>query len=115
MAILVYRCVLGSSYSQPSNAGEDKVLLLSRAIASGVLRVAHVAVVSATLPISDATGLSGLQLCFAGETLTEQLSCLISTTLDTEHDATAVLIKVNCEDTVFGLNLLKQLETILSS
>lgn len=109
------RCVLGSSYSHPSNTGEDKVLFISRAIASGVLRVAHVAVVSATLPISDATGLSGLQLCFAGETLTEGLKCLISTTYDIEPDTTALWIKVNCEDTVFGLNLLKQLETILNS
>lgn len=106
---------MGTSYSQPSNTGEDQALVISRAIASGVLRVAHVAVVSATLPISDATGLSGLQLCFAGETLTGGLKCLISTTYDTEHDTTALLIKVNCEDTVFGLNLLKQLETILSS
>ncbi|XP_024383635.1 AP3-complex subunit beta-A isoform X1 [Physcomitrium patens] len=106
------RCLLGSSYSQTSNTGDDKILFISRAIASSVLRVAHVAVVSATLPISDAIGFSGLQLCFAGETLTERLKCLISVTFDTEN---AVLIKVNCEDTVFGLNLLKQLETILSS
>ena len=115
MAISVYRCVLGDSYSQISSIGEDKVLLLSRAIASGVLRVAHVAVVSATLPISDVIGLSGLQLCFAGETLTERLPCLISATLDKEGDAIALLTKVNCEDAIFGLNLLKQLETNLSS
>ena len=87
------------------------MLLLSRAIATGVLKVAHVAVVSATLPITDSPGLSGLELCFAGETLAQELLCLISVTLD----GAAVLVKVNCEDAVLGLNLLKQLETVLTS
>ena len=78
------------------------------------------ATVSVILPISDASGLPGLRLCFAGKTLTRPLPCLISVTFTTGHegasqDVVPVLIKVNCEDTIFGLNLLKQLETTLSS
>lgn len=114
-------CNLGGTYSNPvSKTGEDKVLAISRAIATGVLRSAHVAIVSAILPISDASGLTGLRLCFAGKTLMQPLPCLISVTFTTGHegasrDIVPVLIKVNCEDTIFGLNLLKQLETTLSS
>lgn len=112
---------MGRSCSDPSSStGEDKVLVLCRAIATRVLSVAHVALVSATLPISDLSDLTGLRLCFGGETLTGPLTCLISVTFVSKNegesrDNTPVLIKVNCEDTIFGLNLLKQLDETLSS
>jgi AP-3 complex subunit beta len=130
------RCYLRNILSEPlqssntaGQTGEDKAFVISRKIAAQVLSIAYVDIVSVTLPIASSsvvqfggqTDLTGLKLRFCGETLTGSVTCLISVTVmaKTENDSDTndlpVLIKVNCEDTIFGLNLLRKLHQDLSS
>lgn len=58
---------------------------------------------------------SGLRLRFTGEILSSSKPCLI--TLLTEgkcSEPLSVTVKINCEETTFGLNLLNKLVALLN-
>ncbi|KAG6550527.1 hypothetical protein Mapa_007896 [Marchantia paleacea] len=125
------RCMLKVRHpSQGVAVTEDKLLVVARSIAQKVITSAHVSLVSTTIPIGDSFvseqaikggGVQGLRLRFSGKTLADSVLCLIEvavlTEIVTEIDCEQleVLIKVNCENTVFGLTLLQELSKALSS
>lgn len=103
------------SESQSSVHG-DKIFVVSRSLASKVLSNANLYLLSVDMPVSfNIDDASGLCLRFSGEILSSSKPCLI--TLDAEgrcFDPLNVTVRINCEDTVFGLNLLNRLVTLLS-
>lgn len=103
------------SESQSSMHG-DKIFVVSRSLASKVLSNANLYLVSVDLPVSfNIDDASGLCLRFSGEILSSSKPCLIM--LHTEgrcFDPLDVTVKINCEDTVFSLNLLNRLVALLS-
>ncbi|BBN13883.1 AP-3 complex subunit beta [Marchantia polymorpha subsp. ruderalis] len=125
------RCILKVRHpSQGVPVTEDKLLVVARSIAQKVLTSAHVSLVSTTIPIGDSFvseqaikggGVQGLRLRFSGKTLAESVLCLIEVAVLTETvteidcEQLEVLMKVNCENTVFGLTLLQELSKALSS
>ncbi|XP_010937611.1 AP3-complex subunit beta-A [Elaeis guineensis] len=93
----------------------DDILLVSRSLASKVLSNANVHLVSVDIPVSlNADDASGLCLRFTGEILNSSKPCLISLTAEGKlSESLNVTVKVNCEDTIFGLNLLNRAVTFL--
>lgn len=97
---------------------DEDMLSLARLIALRVLSHVNAFLVTATIPVFPGATIDdawSVHLKFSGETLTESMLCLVTLTLDA-HSSTdcsndlLVLVKVNCEDSVFGLNLLKRLQ-----
>ncbi|XP_038989039.1 AP3-complex subunit beta-A [Phoenix dactylifera] len=88
----------------------DTILLVSRSLASKVLSNANVHLVSVDIPVSfNADDASGLCLRFSGEILNSSKPCLISITAEGKlSESLNGTVKVNCEDTIFGLNLLNR-------
>ncbi|CAM6097008.1 unnamed protein product [Calypogeia fissa] len=124
------RCILiippqaGGSFS-----GDDQILLVAQAVAQRVLTTAHVSLVSTVMPIGDSalgvqaiksSGLQGLSLQFSGETLVGSVLCLIKVRVLSEGEINRdgaqleVLVKINCEDTIFGWSLLQELSKALN-
>lgn len=102
---------------------------MAQTVARRVLNCAHVALVSTVMPIADSvlgvqaiksSGLQGLSLQFSGETLTGSVLCLIKVTVLTETEISRdgaqleVLMKINCEDTIFGWSLSQELSKALN-
>eukprot|EP00268_Persea_americana_P062344 TRINITY_DN7988_c0_g2_i1.p1 TRINITY_DN7988_c0_g2~~TRINITY_DN7988_c0_g2_i1.p1 ORF type:complete len:644 (+),score=120.06 TRINITY_DN7988_c0_g2_i1:1696-3627(+) len=95
---------------------EDKFLMVCRSLASKMLSNANVFLVSIDMPVTssfdDATGLC---LRFCCEMLSSSIPCLITITIEGKcSEPLNVVVKVNCEETVFGLNLLNRVVTFLS-
>lgn len=93
----------------------DKILVVSRSLASKVLSHANVFLVSIDMPVSFSDDdASGLRLRFSSEISRISKPCLI--TIVTEGKCSEPLnisVKVNCEETVFGLNLLNRFVAFL--
>lgn len=100
---------------------DEKILFLARDVASKVLQNVNVSLVSATVPIfprvsgDDAWS---LRLRFSGETLMTSMLCLITVMVEASNTDSSskipVLVKVNCEDSIFGLNLLNRLDRAIN-
>eukprot|EP01018_Ginkgo_biloba_P021382 Gb_19472 [translate_table: standard] len=125
------RCIFREHFKRPRNVSDlhlqqdDKLVVIARNIASRILSRVHASLISVTIPIfasfaeqSAGNGdVQGLCLRFSGETLSKCIPCLITITAEGNHSGVAevpVAVKINCEDTVFGLNLLKHLVDVLS-
>lgn len=96
---------------------EDKFLLICKSLALKMLANANIFLVSMELPVAnfldDATGLC---LRFSAEILSNSIPCLVSLTVEGRClEPLHVTVKVNCEETVFGLNLLNRIVNILGN
>ncbi|KAH9624201.1 hypothetical protein KSS87_008278 [Heliosperma pusillum] len=94
---------------------KDSILLISESIALKMLCNAKLFLVSADFPLaSKLDDASGLCLRFSSEILSTSAPCLISITVEGNcSDPVSVCVKVNCEETVFGLNLLNRIVNFL--
>ncbi|XP_022942696.1 AP3-complex subunit beta-A-like [Cucurbita moschata] len=96
---------------------EDKFLLICKSLALKMLSNANLFLVTMELPVAnfldDATGLC---LRFSAELLSNSIPCLISLTIEGKcSEPLHVTVKVNCEETVFGLNLLNRIVNFLGN
>lgn len=94
---------------------DDKFLVVARCLASKVLSNACVHLVNVDMPVSsDADNASGLCLRFSGEILSNSKPCLITVTADGKLSGPLeISVKVNCEEPIFGLNLLNRVVAFL--
>ncbi|XP_048139610.1 AP3-complex subunit beta-A isoform X2 [Rhodamnia argentea] len=95
---------------------KDKFLLICESLALKMLSNANLSLVSVDMPIDtkldDATG---LRLRFSCEILSKSIPCLITVTVEGKcSEPLNLVVKVNCEETVFGLNLLNRVVNFLS-
>ncbi|KAJ6717904.1 AP-3 COMPLEX SUBUNIT BETA [Salix purpurea] len=95
---------------------KDNFLLVCESLALKMLSNANFSLVSVDMPISAKhDDVSGLCLRFSGEILSKSMPCLITITAEGKcSELLNVLVKVNCEETVFGLNLLNRIVNFLS-
>ncbi|URE48097.1 AP3-complex subunit [Musa troglodytarum] len=98
-----------------SSFHSDKIILISRTIASKVLSNSNVFLVSVDIPVSfNIDDASGLCLRFSGEILSSSKPCLITILAEGKFsEPLDIAVKINCEDTVFGLNLLNRVAAFL--
>lgn len=94
---------------------KDKYLVICESLASKMLSNANIFLVSVDMPVAakfdDASGLS---LRFSSEILGNSVPCLITITVEGKcSEPLKVSAKVNCEETVFGLNLLNRIVNFL--
>lgn len=94
----------------------DKILLVCETIAVQMLSNANVFLVSVDMPVAaNLDDASGLCLRFSSEILSNSIPCLITITAEGKCiEPLNISIKVNCEETVFGLNLLNRIVNFLS-
>ncbi|XP_050210793.1 AP3-complex subunit beta-A isoform X1 [Mercurialis annua] len=94
----------------------DKILLVCESLAVKTLSNANFSLVSVDMPISvNLDDASGLCLRFSSELLSNSMPCLITLTAEGKcTEPLTVCIKVNCEETVFGLNLLNRIVNFLN-
>lgn len=94
---------------------KDKFLAICESLALKMLSNANLYLVSVDMPIAaNLDDASGLRLRFSSEILSSLIPCLI--TIGVEGKCTDPLnlsIKVNCEETVFGINLLNRIANFL--
>ncbi|KAJ0987780.1 hypothetical protein J5N97_006136 [Dioscorea zingiberensis] len=104
---------LQSEGQHPSHG--DRFLIVAQSLASKVLSNAHVHLVHVDMPVSsDMDSVSGLCLRFSGEILSNSKPCLITTTINGKFSGPLeVSVKVNCEESIFGLNLLNRVAAFL--
>lgn len=95
---------------------KDNFLLVCESLALKMLSNANFSLVSVDMPISAKhDDVSGLCLRFSGEILSNSMPCLITITAEGKcSEPLNMLVKVNCEETVFGLNLLNRIVNFLS-
>ncbi|KAK1415557.1 hypothetical protein QVD17_31340 [Tagetes erecta] len=95
---------------------KDSFLIICQSLASKMLSNANLHLVSVNMPVdANLNDASGLCLRFSGEILSSSFPCLISVTLDGKcFEPLNVSVKINCEETVFGLNLLNRIVNFLS-
>lgn len=95
---------------------EDKFLVICRSLALKMLSNANLYLVSVDMPVAakldDATGLC---LRFSSKLLSTSVPCLISITVEGRcSEPLEMTLKLNCEETVFGLNLLNRIVNFLA-
>ena len=93
----------------------DKFLEICRSLALKMLSNANLFLVSVDMPIAvNLDDASGLCLRFSSEILSTSKPCLITITVKGKcTEPLNISIKVNCEETVFGLNLLNRIVNFL--
>lgn len=94
---------------------KDKFILICESIALKMLGSSNLFPVCMDMPVEskldDATGLC---LRFSCEILSVSVPCLITVTVEGKcSDPIDLSVKVNCEETVFGLNLLNRVVNFL--
>ncbi|XP_014504929.1 AP3-complex subunit beta-A [Vigna radiata var. radiata] len=94
---------------------EDKFLVICETLALKMLSNANLSLVSVDMPVgTNLDDASGLCLRFSSEILSNSMPCLITVTVEGKCcDPLIVSIKVNCEETVFGLNFLNRVVNFL--
>lgn len=94
----------------------DQFLVICECLAVKVLSNANLFLVSVDMPISASLDdASGLHLRFSGELLSNSVPCLVTLALEgTCFGPLNISVKVNCEETVFGLNLLNRIVNFLA-
>ncbi|WJX64009.1 hypothetical protein P8452_48836 [Trifolium repens] len=95
---------------------EDTFLVICETLALKMLNNANLSLVSVDLPVaSNLDDASGLCLHFSSEILSNSMPCLITVTVEGKcSDPLIVSVKVNCEETVFGLNFLNRIVNFLA-
>ncbi|GFQ06836.1 ap3-complex subunit beta-a [Phtheirospermum japonicum] len=95
---------------------KDDILMICEKLALKMLSNANLFLVSVEMPVAaNLNDLSGLCLRFSGEILSNSIPCLITLTLKgTCYQPLEVSVKMNCEETVFGLNLLNRIAVFLA-
>lgn len=101
--------------TEESTDHTDKNLLVAQSLASKVLSNANVHLVSMDMPVTfSIDDASGLCWRFSSEILSTSNPCLITILAEGHTSGPLDLtVKVNSEDTVFGLNLLNRVVTII--
>ncbi|GMI90298.1 beta-subunit of adaptor protein complex 3, protein affected trafficking 2, WEAK ACID TOLERANT 1 [Hibiscus trionum] len=94
---------------------KDKFLAICESLALKMLSNANLCLVSVDMPVAaNLDDASGLRLRFSSEILSSSIPCLITITVEGKcSDPLNLSIKVNCEETVFGLNLLNRIANFL--
>ncbi|XP_057475186.1 AP3-complex subunit beta-A-like isoform X1 [Actinidia eriantha] len=95
---------------------KDKFLVLCESLALKMLCNANLFLVSVDLPVAaNLDDASGLRLRFSSEILSNSIPCLITVTIEGKcFEPLTVSVKVNCEETVFGLNLLNRIVNFIA-
>ncbi|KAG6671143.1 hypothetical protein I3843_Q012600 [Carya illinoinensis] len=95
---------------------KDTFLVICECLALKMLGNANLFLVSVDMPIAaNLNDASGLCLRFSSEILSNSIPCLITITVEGKcYDPLKVSIKVNCEETVFGLNMLNRVVNFLA-
>ncbi|KAL8470498.1 hypothetical protein ACS0TY_033119 [Phlomoides rotata] len=95
---------------------KDNFLMICETLALKMLSNANLYLVSVDMPVAThLNDLSGLCLRLSGEILSNSIPCLITLTLKgTCSEPLEVTVKMNCEETVFGLNLLNRIVNFLA-
>uniref|UniRef100_A0A1D1XM21 AP3-complex subunit beta-A n=2 Tax=Anthurium amnicola TaxID=1678845 RepID=A0A1D1XM21_9ARAE len=96
---------------------DDKILVICQKTASKMLSNANIHLVSVDMPVSlKFDEVSGLCLRFSSEILSSSKPCLITLLAEGKcSEPLDISVKVNCEETVFGLNLLNRIVAFLAS
>ncbi|XVE69200.1 hypothetical protein DITRI_Ditri09bG0132500 [Diplodiscus trichospermus] len=94
---------------------KDKFLAICESLALKMLSNANLCLVSVDMPVAaNLDDASGLRLRFSCEILSSSIPCLITITVEGKcSDLLKLSVKVNCEETVFGLNLLNRIVNFL--
>ncbi|CAL5343568.1 unnamed protein product [Camellia sinensis] len=95
---------------------KDKFLAICESLALKMLSNANLFLVSVDMPVAaNLDDASGLRLRFSSEILSNSNPCLITVTVKGKcSEPLSVSVKVNCEETVFGLNLLNRIVNFLA-
>ncbi|XP_021768998.1 AP3-complex subunit beta-A-like [Chenopodium quinoa] len=95
---------------------KDVYLIICESIALKMLSNANLFLVSVDFPLaSKLDDASGLCLLFSAEILSSSVPCLITVTVEGScSEPLNISVKVNCEETVFGLNLLNRVVNFLT-
>ncbi|KAL0349243.1 UNVERIFIED_CONTAM: AP3-complex subunit beta-A [Sesamum angustifolium] len=118
----IRRCTFADHISQPNEKDEqhsqikDIILMICEKLALKMLNNANLFLVSVDMPVAASLNdLSGLCLRLSGEILSNSIPCLVTLTLKgTCSEPLEVSVKMNCEETVFGLNLLNRIVNFLA-
>lgn len=94
---------------------KDQFLVICEALVLKMLSNANLHLVSVDMPVSaNLDDASGLCIRFSSEILSNSVPCLITLALEgTCFEPLNVTVKINCEETVFGLNLLNRIVNFL--
>ncbi|XP_009624439.1 AP3-complex subunit beta-A [Nicotiana tomentosiformis] len=95
---------------------KDNFLVICENLALKVLSNANLFLVSVDMPVgTNLDDTSGLRLRFSGEILSNSIPCLITITVEGKcSEPLDTSVKVNCEETVFGLNFLNRVVNFLT-
>ncbi|XP_055829161.1 AP3-complex subunit beta-A isoform X2 [Solanum dulcamara] len=99
-----------------SPLAKDNFLVICETLALKVLSNANLFLLSLDMPVgTNLDDASGLRLRFSGEILSSSIPCLITITLEGRcSEPLEAKVKVNCEETVFGLNFLNRVVNFLT-
>lgn len=117
---LFNRCTFTDHINQQNDKDEtrqkDIFLMICEKLALKVLSNANLYLVSVEMPVSgNLDDISGMCLRLSGEILNNSIPCLVTLTLKgTCAEPLEVSVKMNCEETVFGLNLLNRIVNFLA-
>ncbi|XP_043719934.1 AP3-complex subunit beta-A [Telopea speciosissima] len=95
---------------------KDRFLVVCQSLALKMLSNANLFLVSVDMPVAvNLDDASGLCLRFSCEILSNSVPCLITLNVKGKcSEQLNVSVKVNCEETIFGLNLLNRVVAFLS-
>ncbi|KAL8102948.1 AP3-complex subunit beta-A isoform X2 [Apium graveolens] len=95
---------------------KDKFLVVCETLGLKMLSNANLSLVSVDMPVTtNHDDVSGLCSRFTCELLSNAMPCLITVTLEGHcSEPLSATVKVNCEETVFGLNLLNRIVSFLA-
>ncbi|KAK4425177.1 AP3-complex subunit beta-A [Sesamum alatum] len=116
----IRRCTFTDHISQPNDEQHSQIkdifLMICEKLALKMLNNANLFLVSVDMPVAaNLNDLSGLCLRLSGEILSNSIPCLVTLTLKgTCSEPLEVSVKMNCEETVFGLNLLNRIVNFLA-
>ncbi|XP_057788950.1 AP3-complex subunit beta-A [Salvia miltiorrhiza] len=116
----IRRCTFSEHISQRNDKDEppqkDIFLMICETLALKMLSNANLYLVSVDMPVAaKLDDLSGICLRLSGEILHNSIPCLVTLTLKgTCAEPLEVSVKMNCEETVFGLNLLNRIVNFLA-
>ncbi|KAG5599420.1 hypothetical protein H5410_030790 [Solanum commersonii] len=99
-----------------SPLAKDNVLVICETLALKVLSNSNLFHLSVDMPVgTNLDDASGLRLRFSGEILNNSIPCLITITIEGRcSELLDTKVKVNCEETVFGLNFLNRVVNFLT-
>lgn len=116
----IRRCTFTEHIKQWNDKDEppqkDIFLMICEKLALKMLSNANLHLVSVDMPVAaNLDDLSGLCLRLSGEILSNSIPCLVTLTLKgTCAEPLEVSVKLNCEETVYGLNLLNRIVKFLA-